>query len=581
MLVALVGQPNSGKSALLSRLTGARVVTSNYPGTTVELASGRIPGSDIEVLDTPGIYSLAASSREQQITREVLEKRAPDLVVDVVDGTNLARHLSLTLALIRYGGPVIIAVNCADRLRAAGLEVDTRALSGRTGAPVVATSAITGEGVGELRAEIQAIRHTLGTGREGKPGRLSGPGSGAGQEVTGWPESLQALQKEASSIAAAVLSRGGNGSKRERPRLAFAERLEAGLDRPLITFLVLGAGLFAAWAFISRALPFAEATVRLLLDPVGAYLRPFLSAALPPGPISDTIARAVPEGVILPLCTVLPAMVLTYSLIAFLEDTGLLCRYAALGDALTGALNLPGQALIPFMLGFGCRVPAILSARILPSQESRRNASILIAALVPCTATVSLAWTTLARFRGNPLVPVVAVAASALGLARLLNLTSGTGKDPLVLELPPLRMPAARNLAMKTRMRLSGFFTHVLPLVVAMNVGVRLFMDRGVAPLSGALSGFAADVLGIPPEALLGALLTMLQRYLAPLFLLQLPLSPREATIAVTMVSLGFPCLPSAVALWRELGPKVVLVTFAISTCLSLGWGTLLNLVLP
>ncbi len=232
------------------------------------------------------------------------------------------------------------------------------------------------------------------------------------------------------------------------------------------------------------------------------------------------------------------------------------------------------------MLGFGCRVPAILSARILPSQESRRNASIIIAALVPCTATVSLAWATLARFHGNPFIPVVALTASALLLAKMLRVASKSAKDPLVLELPPLRMPALRNVAMKTQMRLSGFLTHVLPLVAAMNVGIRLLMARGSIIGEGRFAAFATDSLGIPPQALVGILFTMLQRYLAPLFLMQLDLSPREATIAVTMVVLGFPCLPSAVSLWREQGPGAVLSTFLVSICLFLGWGMVLNLVL-
>ncbi len=539
-------------------------MTSNYPGTTVELTSGRVPHSEIEVLDTPGIYSFHAFTREQQVTRDVLLGRSPDLVINVVDGTNLRRHLSLTLALQSFGIPLLLAVNCADRMREEGYTVDEDRLSRAIGAPVVSTSAVTGEGMGLLLGEIRRV----GT-------------SPASRRDASEPAGVQELQRQAAILADSVLvplsgANGRGGSRGFRP----AGRMEAALDRPLAAYLGLGAGLFLTWRFISLALPFSEAAVRLLLDPLGTYLGRLVSAVLPDSPLSGTIAEALTEGVVLPLATVLPAMILAYSLIAFLEDTGLLGRYAALGDLLTGALNLPGQALIPFMLGFGCRVPALLSARILPSQESRRNASVFIAALVPCTATVSLGWATLARFRGNPLVPVSALAISALALAKLLKLASGTAKDPLVLELPPLRMPALRNVAMKTQMRLSGFFTHVLPLVVAMNVGIRLAMAQSGA-LGRGLSAFSVSAFGIPPQALLGVLLTMMQRYLAPLFLMQLNLTPREATIAVTMVVLGFPCLPSVVTLWREQGARTVIVTFLTSTCLFVGWGVLLNLVLP
>ena len=585
MLIALVGQPNSGKSAILSRLTGARVVTSNYPGTTVELCRGRIPSTSIEVLDTPGIYSLSASTREQEVTRRVLAEGSPDLIVNVVDGSNLGRHLSLTLALKRFGIPLIVTVNCIDRLRNMGLDLDGAALEKQLGARVVATSAATGEGIERLLEEIQK---NLGGRSPGGVQTVEGPdGRTAAARQVAEPFDLRVLQRQAVSIAGSVIvpisERQGAGLGGPRRMTCIAAALEDALDRPLVAALGLGAVLVAAWRLISWALPSAEAAVRLLLDPLGTYLGRFLSAALPDSPLSATIADAVTEGLVLPLATVLPAMIVAYSLIAFLEDTGLLARYAAMGDYLTGILNLPGQALIPFMLGFGCRVPGLLSARILPSPESRRSASILIATLVPCTATVSLAWATLARFRGNPLAPSAALFISTLALSRVLRLASGTTKDPLVLEIPPLRMPALRNVVMKTQMRLSGFFTHVLPLVIAVNIVIRL-VTAGAGSLGSGISTFSTfsrNMLGIPPQALLGVLLTMLQRYLAPLFLLQQNLTPREATIAVTMVVLGFPCLPSAVTLWREQGASAVMVTFLASTCLFLGWGALLNLVLP
>lgn len=538
-------------------------MTSNYPGTTVELVSGVMPGSGVELIDTPGIYSLKASTREQEVTKEVLEGRSPGLIVNVVDGTNLGRHLSLTLALLNYGIPMILAVNCADRVRGQGKEVDIDALARATGTPAIATSAMTGEGVEELKRLIE--------------GQISNLRIGPG--LAGTANDLRNLQREAVAIAAAVTRLRPAEGRSGGPGVG--ERMERALDRPAAAVLGLAVSLVAAWAFISWALPAAESAVRLILDPVRVYLGSLLELVLPQGTLASIIAEAVPEGIVLPLATVLPAMILAYTLIAFLEDTGLLGRYAALGDTATGALSLPGQALIPFMLGFGCRVPAILSARILPSGEARRNASILIASLVPCAATISLGWATLARFRGNPAVPVAALALSALALSRALRWTSGRTKDPLVLELPPLRMPAIRNILVKTQMRLAGFFTHVLPLVVAMNIAIRVLMYAGVSPGSRALAAFSQGILGVPVQAFLGVLLTMLQRYLAPLFLLQLPLTAREATISVTMVALGFPCLPSAVTLWRELGPKAVAVSFLVSTCFFLGWGAALNLVLP
>ncbi len=577
MLVALVGQPNSGKSALLHKMTGARVLTSNYPGTTVELVSGRLRvreagntgkrGSqgqrpeDILVLDTPGIYSLSALTKEQEVTRGIVNDSGTDLIVNVLDGSNLGRHLSLTLALLRTGVPVIVAVNCADRMRDLGMDLDAKKLEAALGAPVVLTSAVTGEGVEQLTGMIVAA-----AGRSG------------GNRHNATPESqLRDLHREASLLADQTLRDSGR-----RKRAGPFARAELALDRPLWTYLSLGVSLLLIWKFMSWALPSAEAAVRLVLEPVAERLEGFLTAVMPESALTATITGAVSEGLVLPLAVVLPAMILAYALIAFLEDTGLLARYAALGDVLTGALNLPGQALIPFMLGFGCRVPGLLSARILPSPESRRAASLIIATVVPCTATASMAWAVLARFGGNPLVPGAALLISTWLLSRLMRLRTRRSKDPLVLEIPPLRVPVPGNIIVKTHMRLSGFFVHVLPLVIGMNVVIRLVITGSGANAPGeGVSFFSRTYLGIPPQAFAGVMLTMLQRYLAPLFLLTQNLSPREATIAITMVVLGFPCLPSAVTLWREQGPSAVLLSFASATCLFLGWGVLLNLVLP
>ena len=579
MLVVLVGQPNSGKSALLAKLTGARVVSSNYPGTTVELASGRIPGSEITILDTPGIYSLHALTREQEVTRGVLEGGEPDLIVNVVDGTSLSRHLALTLSLLSYGLPVVIAVNYVDELCGRGLKVDVQRLSEIAGCPSVLVSALTGEGVpllvSVIKTEVEVAKPRTRVDRF--PGETR-------PLPRGFEPSLRELQLRAQAIAGAVVRHEAPppaGSVKRRSVAGLGSRLQRLLDQPLTGVPLLMAGLVLAWKAMAWALPFSEAAVNGLLAPFRRLLESSLAALLPNVPFAETLSRAVPEGLALPMSTVLPAMVLAYSMMAVLEDTGLLARYAALGDPVMGALRLPGQALIPFMLGFGCRVPGILASRTLPSPESRRTASLVLACLVPCTATVSLAWVTLAKFRGYPLVPVFAVTASTLVLARTMSAATGNSRDPLVLELPPLRRPTLRNVALKTEMRLSGFFSHVLPLVVAMNVALRLYMDGGRVFGTKLLGSLAEKVFGLPLEALLGIMFTMFQRYLAPLFLLQLDLTPRQATIAVTMVVLGFPCLPSTVALWREQGPGAVILAFGASVCLSASFGAVLNAVLP
>lgn len=570
MLVALVGQPNSGKSALLGCLTGAKVFTSNYPGTTVEVTEGRVPGTGITVLDTPGIYSMRALSKEQQVTRKVILERRPRVIVNVVDGTSLRKQLPLTLSLKSLGIPIVLAVNQADRMKELGIHIDLDVLRKETGAEAVLTSAITGEGAETL---LQAIEKAAASGA-GEDGP-SAPFSSHEPCRSFEPYDLRDLHEAASAIAdRTVRLRGASG------RRSPAEYLDRLLDRPAASWLVLGGLLWAVWRFSSWALPFAETSVRMILNPLRVHAESLLRAVLPRGPLAETLSEAVPEGFILPMATVLPAMILAYSLMAVLEDSGFLGRMAALSDVFTAALNLPGQSMIPLTLGFGCRVPALMAARILPGERSRRTASLIIATCVPCTATISLSLAALAKFRASFAVPGVLTAVSALTIGWAARLIPGGQKEPLVLELPPLRIPSLRNIAMKTQARLRGFFSHALPLLVVVNSAVRVFMSQGL-PAGANVSRFSRVYLGIPPEALWSVLLTMFQRYLAPLFLMQQNLTPREAVIAVSMVALGFPCLPSAVVLWRENGARFVLLTFLTSLILFIGWGMVLNLILP
>ncbi len=560
MLIVLCGQPNSGKSAILGCLTKSRVVTSNYPGTTVEVTRGSVPGKDIEILDTPGIYSLHALTKEQLVTKKVLFQAKPHVIVNVLDGTCLERHLCLTLSLLELGIPLVLAVNRADSLEKAGTHVDCAALSELTGVPVVLTSAVTRQGIDNLlkAAIAQSAKVACPVSAAALPSR---------------PD-VKHLQSRASSIYQNVVTRTNTEEDKTRKLLLMAEET---LDRPIPAWIALGVGLWVLWKFTSWALPFAEKAVVAILSPLRVLLERLMFLVLPQGALWENLARAIPEGFVLPASTVLPAMILAYSVIALLEDSGLLSRYAAMGHSATTALNLPGQSLVPLMLGFGCRVPAILSTRILPGEKSRKTACLIIATCVPCTATISLSMVALARFRGAFSVPVLAILASATGLGLVSRWVLVGEREPLVLELPRLQMPIWRNIAMKTGMRLSGFFSHVLPLMVLVNVAVRLLLTRVSWLGAPWVSSISVKLLGIPPGAMVAVLATMVQRYLAPLFLLQQDLSPREATIAVTMLALGFPCLPSAAVLWKELGVKYVILAFAASFVLFMGWGMVLN----
>lgn len=582
MRVLLFGQPNSGKSALLARLTGARVVTSNYPGTTCEILSGKLKlaaekstvgNGYVEVFDTPGVYTLPPLTKDERVASRMLEYE-PQVIVNVVDSTSLSRHLILTFSLLKHLRSrrirVIVAVNRIDALAEEGLQIDAGKLARELGVPVVLTSAVTGEGIPQLVAAVHRGLEELREEGSEPQGPLDAVSHAQGEESFDYRiyagRALSITQKVSRRISASksLLARS-------------MESVNAAMDRPHIVVIAFISCCVFFWGILTYVLPVSEAVFEYILHPLRVLLENLVLIVVAPGEMREILREAVPEGFLLPLVTVFPAMVMGYLSIAVLEDTGLLPRFAVLGDRFLSALNLPGQAVFPLILGLGCRVPGIIGARTMPTQAARKKVSLVICNLVPCTATLSLAWPCIVKYRINPLIPGCAILVSLFLFALIEKFLLKMENEPLVLEMPSLRMPILRNVFVKTSMRLEGFFTHVLPLVFCANMLVRLAVGSNVLNLPEGLAMLARDFFGVSPEALLAVLLTAVQRYLAPLFLLGLDMSSREATIALTMVVLGFPCLPSVVTLWRELGLRYAALSIFLGALLLTFWGVILN----
>lgn len=607
--VALLGQPNVGKSALMNALTGAGAVVSNYAGTTVDVTVGDMEhrGYRIRVVDTPGIYSLTADTLDQKVARDVLLSR-PNLIVNVVDANNLARSLELTLEILEFGIPMVVALNQMDMVREKGVEVSLGALREALGVPVVPLVASRNLGIQELKEEI--IESLLNSPRNQLAVRdthiLSCDRQDIGEhrvedcEACNLSEELEkrlnraekareiaqgALMPKVMATATRSDTRDTEPNARQLRsglvlRLGNRAQLESLLDSSPLGLILEGVVVFAAIRLVGLVMTSVEG----ITDQAGTFLTEWLNRLLARagvvGPVR-TLILALPDGILMPFSVVLPAMFAIYLVMAVLEDSGLLPRISASADRLMSFVGLPGQGVIPLALGFGCKVPAVLATRSLPAGKYRVLSAALIAMTVPCAATVGII-TGVGQATGAHLSVVYSTMLTTFLIAgfvgkRLLKVQQGA----FAVDIPPLRVPTLRNLEAKLKMHLSGFFRHTLPVLFTTGVAVTVLVQLGAFEWLSRFDPWTRNLFGIPGQALVGVAVSVFQRYMGPMVLAGLGLSSREATIAVSMVAVSAPCLPVSVVLSREMGFRTLAVIYGLAVAVSASVGLVLNFILP
>lgn len=367
-LVALVGNPNAGKSALFNALTGARQKLGNYPGVTVERKAGRLSLSDgrpIELVDLPGTYSLDPNSPDEQVTRDVVmgsqsgEKR-PDALVIVVDAANLDNHLHLTLELLALRLPTIVALNMVDLATRDGLELDAAVLSRELGVPVISTVAVRKRGLDHLREELETLLN-------GAPAAYPA----AGQD--GDARDFAAVRKEAGRIARAAIVR-------ETP----SRRLTAAVDRVAL-HPVAGLALLLGLLFVmfQSVYSWSEAPVAMI-EGLAEAIANVVRTALPDGIVRSFLVDGVIKGVG-SVVVFLPLILILFFFILMLEATGYMVRAAYLMDGLMAKVGLSGRAFIPLLSSFACAIPGIMATRTIADPKDRLT-TILIAPLMTCSA---------------------------------------------------------------------------------------------------------------------------------------------------------------------------------------------------
>jgi ferrous iron transport protein B len=438
-MVALVGNPNAGKSALFNTLTGARQKVGNYPGVTVERKSGRLSlpdGRPVELVDLPGTYSLTPSSPDEAVTRDVVlgaqaGERAPSALVVVMDATNLDNHLRFALQLIGLGLPTVVALNMIDMARRDGLEIDTDALSAELGVPVVATVAVRKSGTDAL---LDALAGQVGDGSARPAPRAP-------------DEDMTRLQRRARAIARAATVESGTAKR-------WTERLDRIALHPIGGPIILTLLMFTMFQAVFA---WTEAPVAMIEDLV-AGLQGVVTGLLPDGVLRSLLVDGVIAGVGA-VVVFLPPILILFAFILLLEASGYMVRAAFLMDRLMAGVGLSGRAFIPLLSSFACAVPGIMATRTIDDPKDRLT-TILIAPLMTCSARLPVYAVIIAAFiparevgpgiglQGLVLFCLyVAGIGGALVAALLLRRTVTKGASHgFLMEMPKYQMPTARDI---------------------------------------------------------------------------------------------------------------------------------------
>ncbi len=568
MKILLMGNPNVGKSVIFSRLTGVRVVSSNYPGTTVSYTSGfmKIDGRQVEIIDVPGTYTLEPTCEAEKIAAEML--KTGDIVINVVDATNLERNLYLTLQLMEMKIPMIVALNLWDDTRHRGIEINLEKLRDRLGVPVIPTSGLNGEGIKELVTHIpQAVP----------------------------PSSQMRSRDERWSLIGSITDQVQQISHRHHK---WFERLEDASVKPktgiFIAAIVL-TGSFMAIRFIGEFL------INHLFDPL------FHSLWLPvlmklstlmgkSGLAHDVVVGKLMNGEInfvesfgllssglyVPFAMVLPYIISFYLILGILEDTGYLPRLAVLLDTTMHKIGLHGFAIIPTLLGFGCNVPAVMATRVLESRRERFIAATLVCIAIPCASAQAMIFGLVGKYGGQYVALVYGTLLAVwIILGVILNYLLKGFSPELLIEIPPYRIPPWRAIIQKLWGRTRGFLMEAVPIILAAVLVINILFVLGIFDYIAAFTApVITGILGLPEESVTAVVIGLLRKDAALGMLALSVMTAKQMVIGSVVLTMFFPCIATFVVLLRELGLKDFLKSAAIMLVSSIAVGGILNAIL-
>ncbi|MDI6885731.1 MAG: ferrous iron transporter B, partial [archaeon] len=567
--ITLMGCPNVGKSVVFSRLTGVNVISSNYPGTTVDFIKGTtfIGGEKFELIDVPGAYSLEPTSKAEAVAQTMLHEG--DIVIPVVDATHLERNLYLTLEILETKKPAVLALNMWDETRHLGIDIDVAKLEKVLGVSVVPTCAICGTGIKELASAVG----------DAQPSKT-----------------LKQMSEEERWLKVGEIIRDVQVVHHRHHTMweRFADttvRPTTGIPLAILVILLM-------FLFIIEV---GNVLIDYLMNPIfytyyGPWIVGGVNSFVPSGLLHDLLVGTstiesldfeqslglLTTGLYVPFGMVLPFVITFYFMLSILEDTGYLPRLAVLVDTGLHKLGLHGSAIVPTILGCGCNVPGALATRILETEKQRFIAMTLMAIAIPCMAQSAMIFAILGRYGMKWILIVyftLLVLYIFLGLV-LKRIVRGESPE-LLLEVPPYRKPDPRTLLKKTWSKAYGFLAEAVPFVILGIFIVNLFFISGIIDiLSRIFSPLLTTLLGLPEGAIVALILGFMRKDIAIGMLLPLGMTPQQLTIACIMLTTYFPCIATFFVLFRELGSLAMLKAVGLMVVVSLTVGIIMRVIL-
>ncbi len=607
--IALVGQPNVGKSVIFQRLTGQHVAIANYPGTTVEVARGKARWfADSDLVDTPGLITFPPHTEDEQVTERLLFQEPLRAILQVGDAKNLRRTLLLAVQIAEMGLPMVLALNMMDEAEARGVSIDVNLLTNHLALPVVTTTATRGLGIDQIIEHLQQasppqFRMTYAPEIEGCLAEtcVALPQTPiasramallwlSGDEVAEkWieahlpPEDFSRLQAQRQTMQfsfheplSVVI---------QKTRLEFVDRvssvviLESGAGwrgfstflgdlttHPLWGLFILATVLYLLYLFVGV---FGAGSLVDLLETrlFGELINPRVTAwvqsVVPFQFLRDALVGQYglwTMGMTYALALIMPIVTTFFLAFGVMEDSGYLPRLAALSNRLFRMLGLNGKAVLPMVLGLGCVTMATLTTRVLESKRDRLLVTLLLALAVPCSAQLGVVMGILA---GISMYATLIWSGVILGVLLLIGWLAARlmpgERTGLLVELPPLRWPLISNILLKTLARLEWYLKEVVPLFL-LGTAIMFVLDKTglLRVLVGAGEPLVTGWLGLPPETSAAFLMGFLRRDFgaAGLFIMvsQGLLDPVQVVVAMVTVTLFIPCFASVLMIAKERG---------------------------
>ncbi len=608
MRFALIGQPNCGKSTLFNQVAGYKAETGNFPGTTVSFTETkvRVLGEVVELVDLPGTYSLLGTNPAERVVLDYLLAKKVDVVINVIDATHLVQGLLLTLELMEIGRPIVLAINMMDEASRQGLKIDGEKLSELLGIPVLPMIASRGQGVRktftqawhtakeknipqpqeygeEIESAVTDLKSKMKPGRfpisrraiavkllEGDPEitrQIKSKNPGIMDAIQGHLDTLchhssrQAVWIVATERQKIARSLSRKVSKQGEAQLSIRDRLDDYLLHPIFgyvfLFLVLG-GFFALVYSIGNWL---EAPLLGFFDSLTDLILHRLNVeGLLPKLIAGTI-----QGVAGGLAIVLPYLVPFLLGLGFLEDIGYLTRIAFLTDALMHRMGLHGKAIVPFILGYGCSVPAIMSTRIMEDKRDRFLSALLVT-MIPCAARLSVIFGLVSFYLG-PWAALGIYIFNIIMIAitgRIITYFLPEDSPGLILEMPVYRLPTLRTVTAKVWFRIREFIFKAWPLLIIGSMILAGLKYYSITPYLDMVFRPFTWALGLPSEVGTPLIFGILRKELSLIMLAQALgstnfgaiLTPGQMIIYTVFIIFYIPCVATIVTIKNELGTK-------------------------